>query len=448
MSDALDRYLKTIPKVFRPAANRVLYALLKTIAQQDDVVAQQIQNAKDQLFVRTATGQNLDKLANSLGVSRPSGLGLIDSEFQELIPNLSLKPKQIKKAFYDTADVFWGPLFSRANITTSNIAPFNVSPGDVLVIRIDAGITQEVKVLSTDVAVPGAMTADEVTTFLNNKVQGVTASQLVDSLTGDTTINLRTNTPGSVGKIEIFPTSTIIGSTKLGFSSGTFSILNLDQRVAIYNINPNELLIELPASVPALKRTLKGSHHFHIDGTLEPPQPTTGGIWQGSFLYAPTGTEGSFTISSQKAIIQQEVVKGQIYPAIAVDDNSNFENVTGTLIFGFGTDHQEEPVKFRGIPNSATILLDPSYTFNFTHEIGTYVNVLVDSKAFTPSRTGKDLAVYLTSPSGARETVQEILESLKAAGIIITFNILAPKYRYLIDNPYLSDDDAPDITEV
>lgn len=446
-NDALQRYIRTIPKLYQPAFNRVVAALLKALATQDDVTAQQIQNAKDQLFVRTATGQNLDEIANSLGVSRPQGLGLTDAEFQELIPNLSLKPKQIKKSFYDTADVFWGPLFSRTNVTTSNVGPFDVSPGDILRIRVDSGDIQEAKVLTGDVATPGAMTPDEVVAFLNTKIQGVTATKLTDSLTGDSSINLRTDTPGPVGKLELFSDSTILGPTKLGFDADIYTILNLDQRVAVYNINPNELLIEIPAIVPALRRTLRGSHHFHLDGTLEPPQPPENVVWAGSFFFNPGGEGGTFTVSSQRAAIQQPIDKGQIYPSIAVDDNSNFEAATGVLIFGFGTENEEQPVRFRGIPNSSTILLDPSYTFKFDHPVGTVVNVLRDTEPYVPQRTGKDLAIYFTSPSGAREIVQEILDTLKAAGIIVRFRVLAPNYKYIIDNPYLSSDDAPSVDD-
>ena len=93
MSNALKKYFDTIPKTFSPENNRVMYALLYAIALSDDDVEASIAEAKNQLFVRTATGKNLEKLANSLGVAKPQSLGLTDTEFQELIPNLSLKPK-------------------------------------------------------------------------------------------------------------------------------------------------------------------------------------------------------------------------------------------------------------------------------------------------------------------------------------------------------------------
>lgn len=439
MSNALKRYIRTLPKVYNPQLNPVILALLKAIASQDDQTAAQVQAAKDQLFVRTATGQNLDKLANSLGVSRPQSLGLTDAEFQELIPNLSLKPKQIRKAFYDTADVFWGPSFSRSNITTANAAPFNVSPGDELRIRIDSGEIQEIKVLTADVAVPGAATAQEIQKILS-RIEGATVEVREDQLTGDETINLRTNTPGPVGNIEIFGDSSILGAAKLDFPVGSFSILNLDQRVAVYNIEPNELLIEIPAIVPALRRTLRGSHHFPADGTIYPGP----GTFLGSFLFNPDGSQGTFTVSSQRATLQQIVNKGEVQTSIAVDDTSNFEISSGQLIFGFGTENQEVPVRFRGVPNSNTILIDPAYTFINDHAPGTVVNVLRDNNPYEPRRNGQDLAVYLTSPSGAREIVEEILATLQAAGIIVRFLVLAPKYKYILDNPYISDDNAPE----
>lgn len=440
MSRAKERYIKTIPSVFRPGFNKVITAFICALANSQDTIEDQIEVGKNQNFVRTATGQPLDKLARGLGVSRPSTLGLTDAEFQELIPNLSLKPKQIKKAFYDTADVFFGPLFSRANVTSSNVAPFNLNVGDEIKIKVDGGEIQTVKVLTGDIAAPGFATAEEVITLLN-KIDGVTPTILEDSLTGNKSINIRTNTPGSVGTVEIIASSGI-GATKLDFEVKEHDILDLPQRVSVYNVNPNELIIELPAIVPALRRTLKGSHHFHEDGTLEGPTGTNQGIWQGSFLFDPNGTEGTFTVSRQKATLQQQINKGQVYTSIVVDDTSLFEVNNGKLIFNFGQD-SEVPVGFRGIPNSNTILLDPSYTFEKDHAPGSQINVISEQTPYTPRRDGNDLAVYLTSPSGAREVVQEILETLKAAGIIIKFVILAPKYKYLVDNPYLSDDDAP-----
>lgn len=443
-SNSLKRYINTLPKVFNAESNRVIYAFLYAIAISDDDVEAGIDTAHKDLFVRTATGQNLNKLANSLGVDRPATLGLTDQEYQNLIPNLSLKPKTIRKAFYDTADVFWGPLFSRANIKSLNFGPFNVFIGDDFSFRIDNGDIQTVKVLTGDLASPGFATAAELVTILN-KIHGITAIVQVDSLTGNEYINIRTNTPGSTGKLEIVGGTGINGS-KLDLTVGVFTILNLAQRVAIYNINSNEILIEIPAIVPALRRTLRGSHHFHADSTIEPPVPPKNGVWKGSFLFNPTGSVGTNTITGQKCTLQSPITKGQVYTSILVDDNSLFKNPSGQVLFDFGISDlttgkelQEGPVKYRGIPNSSTILLDPSYTFKHDHDIGTEINVISKNEPYVPLKTGKDYAIYLTSPSGAREIVENILQTLKAAGVTLTFVVLAPKYKYIIDNPYLPE---------
>lgn len=434
MSDAFNKFINTIPKVYNAEFNRVLSSLLKAIAKSDDDVQASIELAKEQLFIRTATGNNLDRDANSLGVQRPPGLGLQDNEFQELIPNLSLKPKSIRKAFYDTADIFWGPLFSRINVTSGNFAPFALNLGDTFSVKIDDGPVQNIKILSGDLAVNGAATALEVQKILS-RIHEATVTVIRDSLTNNDFINIRTNTPGSTGAIQ-FLDSTMIGPSKLDFPLQRFNILNLDQRVVVYNINPNELILEIPAIIPALRRTLRGSHHFHADATLEPPVPPANGIWQGSFFYGPSGAVENVTITGQRANLLQTIVKGQVYVSVAVDDNSSFAHPTGQIIFGYGTSIQEGPVRYRGIPNSNTILLDPAYVFKFDHGVGDPINVVFQAKPYIPRRNGQDLAIYLTSPSGARQVVQNILLSLAAAGVIVKFRILLPKYKYLINNPY------------
>ncbi|MCG3175463.1 MAG: hypothetical protein MOGMAGMI_00392 [Candidatus Omnitrophica bacterium] len=439
----LDRYIRTIPKAFKPGENPIITAFLKAFSTTDGEVAQQIENTKAQLFVRTAEGTNLDKLANSLGVSRPVELGLDDSKFQELIPNLSLKPKQIRKSFYDTADVFWGPLFSRANVTSNNAALYNIVVGDEFKLRVDGRAEQTVKVLASDILNPGNATAEEVQLILN-KFEGLTVSIIEDALTGDEVLNIRTNTPGPQGSIEILPSSGF-GIGKVDFDTVKTILLNQDQRVMIYEIRPNEVIVEIPAIVPALRRILTGSHHFHADSTLESPIAPENGIWEGSFFYDVSGSQLSFTVTSQNAITEELVIKNNIKTSVIVDDTSKIIEPFGLLVFGWGTERQEQPVRYRGIPNSKTVLIDPSYLFKFDHPIGEYINVLSATTPYIPRKAGQDLPIYMTSPAGARAAVEQILRSLAAAGVIVNFIILKPSYKYLIDNPYVSDDDAPSI---
>lgn len=431
MATKLDKFVKFIPKELKPAFNPMLNTLLRAWAGEDDEILTQLKNTKAQLFVKTAEGTYLDRLASNFGVSRPFSLGLLDEDFQQLIPNLSLKQKQISKSFYDTMDVFWGPEFSRANVTSTINQPYNVSAGDSFQIRVDGGPVQTLTLAAGDTRFPGAATAAELVRILN-RFEGITATAVQDPASTAIRIGIRTNTPGTRGSIEF-----ISGFGALGITENfKYRVTNLAQRTVLYQINPGEILIELPAIVPTLRRTLKGSHHFHADSTIESPVPPLNGIWQGSFVYSTD--ENPFVATSGKATLLQTILKGSVINEITVDDSTPFPASGGKLMFDFGKTEQEYPVNFIAVPNSNTILIDPGYSFDSTHLAGSTVNLLLPNQVtpYKPRKDGTDLAIYLTSPANARDVVQEILKSLTAAGITVSFLVLLPTYTYLIDNPY------------
>lgn len=427
----LDRFVKFIPPELKPAFNPILNALLEAWAGADDEIMQQLVNTNAQLFVKTAEGTYLDRLASNFGVSRPFSLGLLDEDFRQLIPNLSLKQKQVTRSFYDTMDVFWGPQFSRANVTSSIGGPFNVDVGDAFEIRVDGGTTQTINILPGDIRIPGAATSAEMVRIFSRFLD-VTVEAIEDPATAQIRLNFRTNTPGPRGSIEFISGFGPIGVTE-GFKN---RVTDLSQRTVLYQINPGEILIELPAIVPTLRRTLKGSHHFHADATLESPVPPSNGTWAGSFVYSTTSSP--FVVTRTKATLTQTILKGSVQNEITVDDASMFDPAGGDLMFSFGKTEQEYPVSYITVPNNNTILIDPGYSFQETHLSGSTVNFLLPNQTtpYKPRRDGADLAVYLTSPANARDVVQEILKSLTAAGVSVTFLILLPSYRYLITNPY------------
>lgn len=426
----LDRFIAFMPKELKPATNPVLNALLAAWAGADDEIMQQLDNTKAQLFIKTAEGTYLDRLASNVGVSRPFSLGLLDADFQNLIPNLSFKQKQITKSFYDTMDVFWGPLFSRANATGSLNEPFAITPGDTFQLKADSGVTQTVTLVVGDIRIPGAATVDEVVRFLG-KFDGITAENAIDPSTGQKRLNIRTNTPGPRGSIEF-----LSGFTLLGFAENVKNIItDLDQRTVLYQVRPGEILIELPAVVPTLRRTLKGSHHFHADATLESAIPPANGIWQGSFVYSENSDP--FVVTSTRTTLNQVILKGDVLNEITVASTAGFPP-SGKLMLNFGNNDQEFPVDYVGIANPNTILVNPGYSFQATHNSGISVNLLLPNQTtpYKPRIDGTDLAIYLTSPANARDVVETILRSLAAAGIVVNFLVLLPRYRYLLQNPF------------
>jgi len=430
----IDRYIKNAPNIFPSQVNSIVHALFEAWAAGDNQIQIDIENTKEQIFVKNADGEFLDRLASSVGVSRPSEIGLLDEDFQQLIPNLSLKAKQVRQIFYDTMDVFWGPLFSRANITASNFEPFNISAGDRFVILVDGTLTQETVALSGDIAIPGSATSEEITAILN-RLPNITASVIEDQISNTKTVNIRTNTAGPRGSLNIDESlSTMVSASKIDFNINEVIITDFNQRTVVYEIRHRELIIEIPAVVPTLRRTLKGSHHFHADSTLESAVAPNNGIWQGSFLFSPSGS--AFTVTSNSTSLQEIIQKSDVLVKITVDDASNIPNEPGYLIFGFGKSDEEFPVPYISRPNNNTILLDPSYIFNTSHAINTKINYINDRMAFEPNANGSDLPIYLTSPVDARRIVQDLLKKLKAAGIVIVFKVLLPEYKYLCHNPF------------
>src|SRR5688572_13202840 len=112
MSDKFSRLAKSLPSLYKAEINTMIRGLLMAWRVGDDDVEIQIQNAKDQLFVKSAGGRYLDFLANNVGVSRSPELGIEDADFRNLVPVLSTYPKQVRKTIIALLDVFWGPGFT------------------------------------------------------------------------------------------------------------------------------------------------------------------------------------------------------------------------------------------------------------------------------------------------------------------------------------------------
>lgn len=430
--DKFQRLALNFPPIFNPFGNPGIKAMLEAIASGDNDAVTQIANTKQQIFVKTASGTYLDRLASGLGVQRPPLLGISDDDFRNLIVALSFSPKQIRSTFYKILDVFWGPLYSRANVQSGNTAPFNVVTGDTLELSIDGGATMTSKVLAGDVASPGAATAQEIVDVLNRNI-ALTATVITDTVTDLDSVNIRTNTPGSTGSVNVLG-GTMAGSGELNFALKITKITDLSQRTVVYEINNREVIIELPVTVPIVRRSLKGSHHFHATSAMETPDPTSGLSWVGSFLYDTTNTP--YTVTSRRVQLVAPLVKGQVYTEISVTGASSLPNAPGFLIADWGLGAQEEPIPYLSVPNSNTILLNPSYTIKQNHSAGATMNFLSALSPMVPSTTGSDYPIYITDPTSARTSVQTLLNSIAAAGVIVTYDVLLPEYAYFKVNPY------------
>ena len=332
--DKFQRMARSLPSLYKAESNMMIRALLKSWGLSDDQITLQIEETKNQIFVDKAENKYLDFLGNNVGVPREPSLGIDDKDYRTLIPVMSYKPKQIRNTIIDLLDVFWGPVFTRANINTNNSETFNVGTASVLTgtatFRVDSKVVtgdgtnftaevipgqyikastadgtfytkvseivdDETIVLSTEYEGPfsigvsvskaavetiiykmdkgeestirlkpnafsilSAATIQELIDFINSEVEHnnkITADRYLDPILGDR-LNIRTNTPGIAGAIQIVG-GTAVDPLKIDFDN----LLHTETRAGVFEINPNEVVIRIPSSVPVLRRSLKGSSH-------------------------------------------------------------------------------------------------------------------------------------------------------------------------------------------
>jgi hypothetical protein len=260
-------------------------------------------------------------------------------------------------------------------------------------------------------------------------------------------------------------------------------------RVTIHEVNPNEIAIQIPSSVPSLRRSLKGSLHFHaysgtivsVDNVAKTVHITLAntskslqvdelkgadfgaGAYSAPVLSSATGNtnvllqftastdlshfspaqkfnianvknypgsfianpNAAFTLRKNRGILGQTLTAGTIYPVIIMSDSSGIPDEAGTVVFNYGKSTQEGPVKYFSRPNNTTLLLDPSYTFSKNHSIGEIVNATF-APYQRPRTSGADYSVYLVGVQAARILAQQIVEQITAAGIVVRWTVVDP----------------------
>lgn len=144
-----------------------------------------------------------------------------------------------------------------------------------------------------------------------------------------------------------------------------------------------------------------------------------------------------FVLSSNVAELTSEIKIGTTQRSIEVNPN-DIPSEEGMLIFDFGTERQEGPVRFFYKPNENSIAIDPSYVFEHTHAVGSAVTMIRRRGGISFSGTGSERAPYITDPAAAREVLQELMEEVKSVGIFIDFIIRYPVFYYATIDTYRS----------
>jgi hypothetical protein len=144
-----------------------------------------------------------------------------------------------------------------------------------------------------------------------------------------------------------------------------------------------------------------------------------------------------FVLSSLTADLTAEIKAGTTNRNIAVTAN-DIPNYECKIMFDFGTEKQEGPVRCFYKPNTTSLAIDPSYVFKFTHDIASAVTMIRRRGGIQFGGVGAEYAGYITDPASARIVLQELMQEVKSVGIFINFLIRYPELQYATIDVYKS----------
>lgn len=147
----------------------------------------------------------------------------------------------------------------------------------------------------------------------------------------------------------------------------------------------------------------------------------------GPYMWSPNAP---YVISSLTSHIQADIKAGNNVRTIAIDTVNNIPDAEGFVIFDFGTEREEGPVRYLYKPTTASLQLDPAYVFKSNHDIGSSITVIRRRGAHVMSGLGSEYPAYITDPAVAREVLQQLLRQVKSVGIFIEFLIRYPEQLY------------------
>jgi hypothetical protein len=157
----------------------------------------------------------------------------------------------------------------------------------------------------------------------------------------------------------------------------------------------------------------------------------------GSYIW---NQSASFVLSSDQAETQQAIQAGRIVRLLNVTAN-NIDSGGGYVIFNYGRENQEGPVRYLYKPTANTIAVDPSYTFQNSHASGSPVVAINRTGPHQMSGVASEYPAYITDPSEARFILQDLIRSVKSAGIFVNFLVRYPEQLYATLDVYQSNND-------
>ena len=348
-----------------------------------------------------------------------------------------------------------GLVRSADQVTVTTVSPHMLSVGDIVTIQNSdnssfSGSFQVAEVPSsltfiynqngTDISSGGG----QVVSSYSIEAEGANGA-VRDNVTGIVTIN--TITPnnfiaGQVVEIAGVEDSSFNGQfTILSANSSSFtysqssytadivfyqkykSNLQRQTRYAtVFEVNPYEVVIFLPATSAIVIRGLIGAWHLNSSSTQN--------LFLGSYTY---DTKASFSTRSVSTRLTEEIGAGQVKTVLFAQDTTQFPDSQGYVVFDFGTSKQEGPVRYFSTPSGSSIQIDATYKFQQQHDVGSTMTLLYERGPYVPATDGSDYQPYLTDTIQGRIQAEDLINKIVALGITVNIVIVYPGSAGLAD---------------
>jgi hypothetical protein len=244
---------------------------------------------------------------------------------------------------------------------------------------------------------------------------GIPSNTYVTSITGPTSLLMSNNATDT----------NLIFLTFSENINGSFEIASVDTESAFFTFN--HLGIDGFASIAGIASVeriqLDSANSKVILTTARPAEETElvgPYVWD---IHAP------YVLSSHTATTMSGITAGKPIKLLEISANT-IPDESGYVMFDYGQNNQEGPIRYLYKPASTILALDPSYTFQQNHASGCSVVALSHKGPHIISGMGSEYPPYLTNPSAARLILQELIKDVTSAGIFIDFLVRYPTQLY------------------
>jgi hypothetical protein len=300
-------------------------------------------------------------------------------------------------------------------VTVTTTMPHNYKVGDAVAVYGSDGILSQT---STGTITSGTKIITGVTPIATvapgQLVIGanIPLGSLVENIVG-TTVTMTENATGNGLESITFNENLNGGFIVTSVTSNTFTydLTGMDGSVTIPGMSSSDRIGMSPTGSLVIVTTAIPSS---VTGIIGPY------VWD---LSAP------FVLSKNKATTVGAIQAGQMVPLLDLSSNT-IPPEGGYVIFDYGLNTQEGPVRYLYAPNDTAIVIDPSYIFEHDHAIGSNVIALSHKGPHLMSGLGTEYPPYITNPSAVRITLENLIRSVASAGIFVDFLVRYPEQLY------------------